>query len=112
MNKSLKGRLFMTSQNWPKELEAIHKLEARYGSMDNVPESKLANLHKMPGIKAVSGDYMEITCTQYNAIKLVMEGKQGKTRTSRELKRSNVWLDKRIRAIGENKYYITEDEDA
>ncbi|KZU91198.1 hypothetical protein A1D15_2718 [Lactiplantibacillus plantarum] len=102
----------MTSKNWPKELEVIHKLEARYGSMDNVPESKLANLHKMPGIKAVSGDYMEITRTQYNAIKLVMEGKQGKTRTSRELKRSNSWIDRRIRAIDENKYYITEDEDA
>lgn len=51
----------MASKNWPKELEVIHKLEARYGSMDNVPESKLANLHKMPGIKTVSGDYMEIT---------------------------------------------------
>ena len=102
----------MASKNWPKELEVIHKLEARYGSMDNVPESKLANLHKMPGIKTVSDDYMEITRTQYNAIKLVMEGKQGKTRTSRELKHNNVWLDKRIRAIDENKYYITEDKDA
>lgn len=39
-----------------------------------------------------------------------MEGKQGKTRTYRELKHSNVWLDRRIRAIDENKYYITEDE--
>ena len=102
----------MTSKNWSKELEVIHKLEARYGSMDNVPNSKLANLHKMPGIKDVSGDYMEITRTQYNAIKLVMEGKHGKTRTSRELKHNNVWLDNRIRAIDENKYYITEDEDA
>ncbi|AWI40687.1 hypothetical protein LpLQ80_09170 [Lactiplantibacillus plantarum] len=102
----------MASKNWPKELEVIHKLEARYGSMDNVPESKLANLHKMPGIKTVSGDYMEITRTQYNAIKLVMEGKQSKTRTSRELKRSNSWIDRRIRAIDENKYYITEDENA
>ncbi|KZU81616.1 hypothetical protein Nizo3892_1313 [Lactiplantibacillus plantarum] len=101
----------MTSKNWSKELEVIHKLEARYGSMDNVPKSKLANLHKMPGIKAVSDDYTEITRTQYNAIKLVMEGKQGKTRTSRELKRSNSWIDRRIRAIDENKYYITEDED-
>ncbi|WP_370561579.1 hypothetical protein AB5567_06105 [Lactiplantibacillus plantarum] len=100
----------MTSKNWPEELEVIHKLEARYGSMDNVPNSKLANLHKMPGIKAVSGDYMEITRTQYNAIKLVMAGKQGKTRTSQELKHSNVWIDRRIRAIDENKYYITEDE--
>ncbi|MDH7465834.1 hypothetical protein Q0G01_01780 [Lactiplantibacillus plantarum] len=45
-------------------------------------------------------------------IKLVMEGKQGKTRTSRELKRSNSWIDRHIRAIDENKYYITEDEDA
>lgn len=35
--------------------------------------------------------------------------KQGKTRTSRELKHNNVWLDRRIRAIDENKYYITED---
>ncbi len=43
----------MASKNWPKELEVIHKLEARYGSMDNVPPSKLANLHKMPGIKTV-----------------------------------------------------------
>ena len=102
----------MASKNWPKELEAIHKLEAKYGSMANVPKSKLANLHKMPGIKTVSSDYTEITRTQYNAIKLVMEGKQGKTRTSRELKHNNVWLDKRIRAIDENKYYITEDEDA
>ncbi len=102
----------MTSKNWSKELEVIHKLEVRYGSMANVPESKLANLHKMPGIKTVSGDYMEITRTQYNAIKLVMEGKQGKTRTSRELKHSNVWLDNRIRAIDENKYYITEDENS
>ncbi|WP_236945111.1 hypothetical protein [Lactiplantibacillus plantarum] len=76
-----------------------------------MPESKLANLHKMPGIKAVSGDYTEITRTQYNAIKLVMEGKQSKTRTSRELKRSNSWIDRCIRAIDENKYYITEDED-
>ncbi|WP_076669784.1 hypothetical protein [Lactiplantibacillus plantarum] len=99
----------MSTQNWPKELETIHKLEARYGSMDNAPESKLANLHKMPGIKTVSGDYTEITCTQYNAIKLVMEGKQGKTRTSRELKKSNSWINRRIRAIDENKYYITED---
>ncbi|MCT3262430.1 hypothetical protein ETB93_16225 [Lactiplantibacillus plantarum] len=102
----------MTRKNWLKELEVIHKLEARYGSMDNVPPSKLANLHKMPGIKAVSGDYTEITRTQYNAIKLVTEGKQGKTRTSRELKHNNAWLDRRIRAIDENKYYITEDEDA
>lgn len=102
----------MTSKNWSKELEVIHKLEARYGSMANVPESKLANLHKMLRIKAVSGDYMEITRTQYNAIKLVMKGKQVKTRTSRELKHNNVWLDRRIRAIDENKYYITEDEDA
>lgn len=100
----------MARKNWLKELEAIHKLEARYGSMDNVPNSKLANLHKMPGIKAVSGDYTEIKRTQYNAIKLVMEGKQGKNRVSRELKHSNVWLDRRIRAIDENKYYITEDE--
>ncbi|MCT3066756.1 hypothetical protein, partial [Lactiplantibacillus pentosus] len=75
----------MTSKNWSKELEVIHKLEVRYGSMANVPENKLANLHKMPGIKTVSDDYMEITRTQYNAIKLVMEGKQGKTRTSQEL---------------------------
>ncbi|WP_436673792.1 hypothetical protein [Lactiplantibacillus plantarum] len=102
----------MASKNWPKELEVIHKLEARYGSMDNVPPSKLSNLHKMPGIKAVSDDYTEITRTQYNAIKLVMEGNQGKTRTSRELNHSNVWLDRRIRAIDENKYYITEGEDA
>ncbi|EIW14292.1 hypothetical protein KCA1_1072 [Lactiplantibacillus pentosus KCA1] len=102
----------MTSKNWAKELEVIHKLEARYGSMDNVPESKLANLHKMPGIKTVSGDYMEITRTQYNAIKLVMEGKQSKTRTSGTLNHSNSWIDRRIRAIDENKYYITEDEDA
>ena len=102
----------MTSKNWLKELEVIHKLEARYGSLDNVPESKLANLHKMPGIKSASGDYTEITRTQYNAIKLVMKGKQGKTRTYRELKHSNVWLDRRIRAIDENKYYITEDENA
>ncbi|MCT4461840.1 hypothetical protein [Lactiplantibacillus plantarum] len=102
----------MTSKNWAKELEVIHKLEARYGSMDNVPNSKLANLHKMPGIKAVSDDYTEITRTQYIAIKLVMEGKQGKTRTSRELRHSNVWLGNRIRAIDENKYYITEDENA
>ena len=102
----------MASKNWLKELEVIHKLEARYGSMDNVPNSKLANLHKMPGIKTVPGDYTEITRTQYNAIKLVMEGKQGKTRTSRELKHNNVWLDERIRAIDENKYYITEDENA
>ena len=102
----------MASKNWPKELEVIHKLEARYGSMDNVPESKLTNLHKMTGIKTVSGDYTEITRTQYNAIKLVMEGKQGKTRTSRDLKHNNVWLDRRIRAIDENKYYITEDKDA
>ncbi|WP_436707893.1 hypothetical protein [Lactiplantibacillus plantarum] len=102
----------MTSKNWPKELEVIHKLEARYGSMDNVPNSKLANLHKMPGIKSVSGDYTEITRTQYNAIKLVMKGKQCKTRTSRELNHNNVWLDNRIRAIDENKYYITEDKDA
>ncbi|MFK5685353.1 hypothetical protein ACI3GN_01885 [Lactiplantibacillus plantarum] len=102
----------MTSKNWPKELEVIHKLEARYGSMDNVPPSKLANLHKMPGIKATVDGYTAITRTQYNAIKLVMEGKQGKTRTSRELNHSNVWLDRRIRAIDENKYYITEDEDA
>ncbi|WP_455386502.1 hypothetical protein [Lactiplantibacillus pentosus] len=80
--------------------------------MDNVPNSKLANLHKMPGIKAVSDDYTEITRTQYIAIKLVMEGKQGKTRTSRELKHSNVWLDNRIRAIDESKYYITEDDNA
>ena len=100
----------MTRKNWTKELEVIHKLEARYGSMANVPNSKLANLHKMPGIKAVSGDYTAITRTQYNAIKLVMEGKQSKTRTSRELKHNNVWLDNRIRAIDENKYYITEDE--
>ncbi|WP_318766742.1 hypothetical protein [Lactiplantibacillus carotarum] len=99
----------MASKNWLKELEVIHKLEAKYGSVANVPESKLSNLHKMPGIKAVSGDYTEITRTQYNAIKLVMEGKQGKTRTSRELEHSNVWLDNRIRAIDENKYYITED---
>lgn len=102
----------MARKNWPKELEVIHKLEARYGSMDNVPNSKLANLHKMPGIKDVSGDYKEITRTQYNAIKLVMKGKQGKNRTSRDLKHSNVWLDRRIRAIDENKYYITEDENA
>ncbi|WP_076657479.1 hypothetical protein [Lactiplantibacillus plantarum] len=102
----------MASKNWLKELEVIHKLEARYGSMANVPKSKLASLHKMTGIKAVSDDYTEITRTQYNAIKLVMEGKQEKTRTSRELKHSNSWLDKRIRAIDENKYYITEDEDA
>ncbi|WP_076672697.1 hypothetical protein [Lactiplantibacillus plantarum] len=102
----------MASKNWPKELEVIHKLEARYGSMDNVPESKLTNLHKMPGIKAVSGDYTEITRAQYNAIKLVMEGKQGKTRTAKELGHNNTWLDKRIRAIDENKYYITEGEDA
>ncbi|WNW16706.1 hypothetical protein [Lactiplantibacillus plantarum] len=100
----------MASKNWPKELEVIHKLEARYGSMDNVPKSKLANLHKMPGIKAVSGDYTEITRTQYNAIKLVMAGKQVKTRTSQELKKSNSWINKRIRAIDEEKYYITEDE--
>ena len=72
-------------------------------------EQTPANLHKMPGIKTVSGDYTEITRTQYNAIKLVMKGKQGKTRTSRELKHNNVWLDRRIRAIDENKYYITED---
>ncbi|APD00801.1 hypothetical protein [Lactiplantibacillus plantarum] len=102
----------MASKNWPKELEVIHKLEARYGSMDNVPPSKLANLHKMPGIKAVSGDYKEITRTQYNAIKLVMKGKQGKNRVSRELNHSNTWIDRRIRAIDENKYYITEDENA
>ncbi|MGA3473010.1 hypothetical protein ACA578_15850 [Lactiplantibacillus plantarum] len=102
----------MASKNWLKELEVIHKLEARYGSMANVPKGKLANLHKMPGIKAVSSDYTEITRAQYNAIKLVMEGKQGKTRTSRELKHNNVWLDRRIRAIDENKYYITEDENA
>ncbi|MCG0875314.1 hypothetical protein IMAU10586_01885 [Lactiplantibacillus plantarum] len=100
----------MASKNWPKELEVIHKLEARYGSMDNVPPSKLANLHKMPGIKAVSGDCKEITRTQYNAIKLVMEGKQGKNRVSRVLNHSNTWIDRRIRAIDENKYYITEDE--
>nr|WP_114788433.1 hypothetical protein [Lactiplantibacillus plantarum] len=102
----------MASKNWPKELEVIHKLEARYGSMDNVPESKLANLHKMPGIKAASDDYTEITRAQYNAIKLFMAGKQGKTRTSQELKKSNSWINRRIRAIDENKYYITEDEDA
>lgn len=102
----------MASKNWLKELEVIHKLEARYGSMDNVPESKLANLQKMPGIKAVSDDYTEITRTQYNAIKLVMAGKQVKTRTSQKLKKSNSWIDRRIRAIDENKYYITEDEDA
>ncbi|QRQ98859.1 hypothetical protein [Lactiplantibacillus plantarum] len=102
----------MASKNWSKALEVIHKLEARYGSMANVPNSKLANLHKMPGIKAVSGDYTEITRTQYNAIKLVMKGKQGKTRASRELKHSNVWINRRIRAIDENKYYITEDENA
>ncbi|RCI88656.1 hypothetical protein [Lactiplantibacillus plantarum] len=102
----------MASKNWLKELEVIHKLEARYGSMDNVPESKLANLQKMPGIKAVSDDYTEITRTRYNAIKLVMAGKQVKTRTSQKLKKSNSWIDRRIRAIDENKYYITEDEDA
>ncbi|MCG0730013.1 hypothetical protein IMAU60170_02207 [Lactiplantibacillus plantarum] len=56
----------MASKNWSKELEVIHKLEARYGSMANVPPSKLANLHKMSGIKTVSGDYTEITRTQYN----------------------------------------------
>ncbi|MFO1546574.1 hypothetical protein ABC418_08595 [Lactiplantibacillus plantarum] len=100
----------MASKNWPKDLEVIHKLEARYGSMDNVPKDKLASLHKMPGIKAVADDYTEITRAQYNAIKLVMEGKQGKTMTAKELGYSNTWLDKRIRAIDENKYYITEDE--
>ena len=102
----------MTSKNWPKELKVIHKLEEKYGSMANVPESKLANLHKMPGINDAASDYTEITRTQYNAIKLVMAGKQVKTRTSRELKHSNDWLDRRIRVIDENKYYITEDEDA
>ena len=100
----------MTRKNWLKELEVIHKLEARYGSMDNVPPSKQANLHKIPGIKAAPGDYTEITRAQYNAIKLVMEGKQVKNRVSRELKHSNNWIDRRIRAIDENKYYITEDE--
>lgn len=100
----------MTRKNWLKELEVIHKLEARYGSMANVPNSKLANLHKMPGIKALSGDYTEITRTQYNAIKLVMKGKQRKTRTSLELNHNNTWLNRRIRAIDENKYFITEDE--
>ncbi|AVE82327.1 hypothetical protein [Lactiplantibacillus plantarum] len=100
----------MVNKNWSKDLEVIHKLEARYGSMNNVPKSKLTKLHKMPGIKDVLGDYTEITHTQYNAIKLVMDGKQGKAKTSRELKRSNSWLDKRIHAIDENKYYITENE--
>ena len=79
-------------------------------SMDNVPKGKLANLHKIPGIKDVSDGYTEITRTQYNAIKLVMEGKQGKTRTSGALNHSNSWIDRHIRAIDENKYYITEDE--
>mgnify|MGYP004704932547 FL=1 len=39
-----------------------------------------------------------------------MEGKQGKTMAAKELGHSNTWLDKRIRAIDENKYYIMENE--
>lgn len=101
----------MTNKNWSKELAEIHKLEAKYDNMDNVPDSVLEKLHKKPDILADIENYTGMTRTQYNAIERVMAGEHKKTNTeARELGNTNTWLDNRIQAIEARTYYVTEDK--